>query len=70
MIRTETEIKERISFIQSRIDELHKEREDCIREYHGMTEENEEDFMYDIAYNSHEIKILEWVLGIRENKNI
>lgn len=63
-LKTEYQIKDRIIGIQSEIHELLKERDEYMNKYGGLTKEKDADIKSDIAFKSHEIRILGWVLGI------
>lgn len=62
-MKTNGEIEKKIKVLQEEIQELHDEREQKKNKFGGISDEENQDFFYDINYKWCEIKTLQWVLS-------
>ena len=69
-MKTKEEIKEKILELQDEIVSINLERDYHMERYQGLTKEQNEDYHHDITCKVNQIKTLQWVLGIKENKTI
>lgn len=65
-MRTIEEIKRKTYELMDDANILHRERKQKIKQFGGISEEENRDFLFDISTIKHQIEALNWAIGLTE----